>query len=392
MKIAVNLTYLMDGKQPEGTGQFGLNLLKGLQMAGKLNKGFHLFVFDAFREKAARLFPEAEVIPLAATGDLFNMNKYRRFLTSLYIERRLVPRFLEKGRYDLLYHPFNSVNSYISQKVPTLITMHDMFFKNHPGEHSAKYIKYLQYMYEGLIYNTVHIVVPSQFVKQDILKYYPGADPGKITVINNPVWVNCDVVKEFPVEKPYILCVNSIRNHKNIITLLKAFRLIEDKTGHHLVLTGAKGHIHIYPGQFAAQNGIKKLIMTGYLSDEHRNYLYQNADLFVSPSLHEGFGMTPVEAALFETPVLTTRETSIPEVTKNMLNYYEPAEDPGALAARILDLLKNRPPKSELRHIKEIFAREYAPEKIAKLYFNVFENVRSGGSHGTAGVNCYSRL
>lgn len=373
MRIAVNLTYLMDGKQPEGTGQFGLNLLKGLRMAGKLNKGFHLFVFDAFREKAAHLFPEAEVIPLAATGDLFSMNKYRRFLTSVHIERRLVPRFLKKGRYDLLYHPFNSVNSYISKEIPTLITMHDMFFKNHPGEHSSKYIKYLQYRYEGLVYKTDHIVVPSQFVKQDILKYYPAADPGRITVINNPVWVNASGAVSFPVEKPYILCVNSIRNHKNLITLLKAFRFIEDKIEHHLVLTGGKGHISIDPGQYAAQNGIKKLIITGYISDEHRNYLYRNADLFVSPSLHEGFGMTPVEAALFETPVLTTRETSLPEVTKNMLNYYEPAEDPGALAARILDLLKNRPPKSELRQIKEIFAREYAPEKIAKLYFNLFE-------------------
>lgn len=373
MKIAVNLTYLMDGKQPEGIGQFGLNLFKGLQSIGKLNKGFHLFVFDAFHEKAARLFPEAEVITLAAIGDLFSMNKYRRFLTSLFIERRLVPRFLKKDSYDLLYHPFNSVNSYISKKIPTLITMHDLFFKNHPDEHSTKYIKYLQYRYEGLIYKTNHIVVPSQFVKQDILKHYPGADPGRITVINNPVWVNSDSIREFPVIKPYILCVNSIRNHKNLITLLKAFRLIEDKIEHHLVLTGVKGHIRIDPGQFAAQNGIKKLIMTGYISDEHRNYLYRNADLFVSPSLHEGFGMTPVEAALFETPVLTTRETSIPEVTKNMLNYYEPAEDPGALAAKILNLLENRPPKSELRHIKEIFTQEYELEKTAKLYFNVFE-------------------
>ncbi len=118
--------------------------------------------------------------------------------------------------------------------------------------------------------------------------------------------------------------------------------------------------------------------MTGYLSDEHRNYLYRNADLFVSPSLHEGFGMTPVEAALFETPVLTTRETSIPEVTRNMVNYYEPAEDPNVLAARILNLLENRPPKSELRRIKKTMAQEYDPERIAALYFSMFEHLIRG--------------
>jgi glycosyltransferase involved in cell wall biosynthesis len=378
MKIAVNLTYLMDGKQPEGIGQFALNLFKGLQAIGKLNKGFHLFVFDTFHEKAVRLFPEAEVIQVAAMGKFNDSNKYHRFIKSLFIDRYLVPHFLKKDHYDLLFHPYNSVNSYISKKIPTLITMHDLFFKNYPDEHSAKYIKYVQHRYESLIYKTNHIIVPSQFVKQDILKYYPGADPSKITVINNPVWVNCEKIREFPVNKPFILSVNSIRNHKNIVTLLKAFQLIEDKMEHYLVLTGLKGHIRIDPEQYASQNQIKRIIMTGYLSDEHRNYLYQNADLFVSPSLHEGFGMTPVEAALFATPVLTTRETSIPEVTRNMVNYYEPAEDPNALAARILNLLEHRPPKSELRRIKKTLAQEYAPEGIATLYSNMFERLLRG--------------
>lgn len=65
MKIAVNLTYLMDGKQPDGIGQFALNLLKGFQAAGKLDKDIHLFVFDAFQAKAERMFPETTVIPIA---------------------------------------------------------------------------------------------------------------------------------------------------------------------------------------------------------------------------------------------------------------------------------------------------------------------------------------
>ncbi len=378
MKTAVNLTYLMDGKQPEGMGQFALNLFKGLQTIGKLNKGFHLFVVNTFYDRAVRLFPEAEVIPVASAGEFYNLNKYHRFFKSLFIDRCLVPRFLKKDRYNFLYHPYNSVNSYIGKKIPTLVTLHDLFFKNFPDEHSTKYIKYVQYRYEGLIYKTRHIIVPSQFVKQDILKYYPGADPNKITVINNPVYVDCENAGEYPVGKPYILSVNSIRNHKNLITLLKAFQLIEDKIDHYLVLTGTKGHVRLDPGQFTCQNRIKKVVITGYVSDEQRNYLYQKADLFVSPSLHEGFGMTPVEAALFETPVLTTRETSIPEVTRNMVNYYEPAEDPQALAARIMSLLANRPPKSELQRIKETFAQEYAPERIAALYSNLFERISRG--------------
>jgi glycosyltransferase involved in cell wall biosynthesis len=375
MKIAVNLTYLRDGRQLDGIGQFAINLLTGLQAIDKLNKDFHLFIDRKFQEKAAGLFPQAQLIPVVDSGALLNFGKYNWFFQSLYIDSCLVPYHLKREHYDLLYHPFNAVTDYISQRVPTLITLHDLFFKNYPAELSKKYLKYVEYRYRALIYKTAHIVVPSHFVKQDIIKYYPDINPDKITVIYNPIRVDYNKIKEYPLEKPYILCVNSMRNHKNMITLLKAFQLIEDKIEHHLVLTGAKDFVTIDPQRYAEQNQIKKLIVTGYVSDEERNYLYHEADLFVSPSCHEGFGMTPVEAALFTTPVLTTRKTSIPEVTCNMVNYYEPADDPRALAEQMLYLLDNRPPQEQLEEIKRKFASEYDIERIASLYYDTLRSL-----------------
>jgi glycosyltransferase involved in cell wall biosynthesis len=373
MKIAVNLTYLMDGQQPDGTGQFALNLFKGLRAIGKLNKDFHLFILNSFYEKAAALFPEAEIIPISSADNIYNLNKYHYFFKLLFIDRYLIPHFLNKYHYDLLYHPFNAANDYVSKQVPTMVTLHDLFFKNYPGELSSRYLQYVKCRYQSLIYKAGHIVVPSQFVKQDISKYYPDADLNKISVINNPIVVDYENMRECLVAKPYILSVNAIRKKKNLLTLLKAFHLIEDKIDHHLVLTGARSDVGVDLEQYADQHRIKKLIMTGYVSDERRNYLYRNADLFVSPSLYEGFGMTPVEAALFEIPVLTTRETSIPEITRNLVNYYEPADDPGALAEQILKILKNRPPRDELRSIKNRLAYEYDKKRIASLYYELFE-------------------
>jgi len=375
MKIAVNFTYLMDGKRPEGIGKYALNLFKGLQSIGKLNKNFHIFVANNFCEECEGLFPEATIIPVAAVDNYDKWHKYHRFIKLVQLDRYLVPRFLRRARYDLFFHPYSAVDDYISREVPTLVTIHDLFFKNYPQEFSRKYLKYMNYRYKDIIYNTRHLVVPSQFVKQDILKFYPDTEPGKITVINNPVWINSESSREVEVNKPYILSVGAIRNHKNLITLLKAFQLIQHKVEHCLVLTGAKGHLRIDPGKYAAEQHIDKVIMTGYLPDDQRNYLYQHADLFVSPSLHEGFGMTPVEAALLETPVLTTRATSIPEVTKDMVNYYEPATDPQVLAAQILNLLQHRPPRNDLHEIKNTLAQEYSPEKIAVAYFALFERL-----------------
>lgn len=375
MKIAVNLLYLGDGRQPDGIGQFALNLLTGWQALGKLNKDFHLFITNEFYEKAACLFPHAQLIPISDAAMHIHLTRYDRFFKSLYTDRCLLPHYLNKDRYDLLFHPFNAANDYISKRIPTIITLHDLFFKNFPGELSRKYLPYVKFRYKGLIYKPAHIIVPSGFVKQDIMKYYPDADPRKITVINNPIQVDYANIREYPMPKPYILSVNSIRNHKNLLTLLKAFQLIEDKIDHHLVLTGVQDKNSIDPQQYAEQNHIKKLIKTGYVTDEQRNYLYQHADLFVSPSIHEGFGMTPVEAALFKTPVLTTRKTSIPEVTRNLVNYYEPAEDPHELAQQMLKLLANRPPQKELEDIKNKFVQEYDIQKIAALYYEVFERL-----------------
>ncbi|HQN23066.1 MAG TPA: glycosyltransferase [Thermotogota bacterium] len=88
-----------------------------------------------------------------------------------------------------------------------------------------------------------------------------------------------------------------------------------------------------------------KVFITGYLSDTQRNTLYQNAALFVSPSLCEGFGITPIEAALFGVPVITTRETSIPEATQNFfITMNRPPMTPDCLKKYWMSFKKSRIP------------------------------------------------
>ncbi len=107
------------------------------------------------------------------------------------------------------------------------------------------------------------------------------------------------------------------------------------------------------------------------LSETDKNNLYRNADLFVSPSLHEGFGRTPIEASMFKIPVITSRETSLPEVTMELVNYYEPARDVEALAEAIIKVLKNPPSEEELSRIKCIYENKYKSESIAQNYYDL---------------------
>jgi glycosyltransferase involved in cell wall biosynthesis len=90
--------------------------------------------------------------------------------------------------------------------------------------------------------------------------------------------------------------------------------------------------------------------------------------------LCEGFGITPIEAALFGVPVITTRETSIPEVTQNLLHYYEPATDAIRLAEKILEVLREEPDPVRMQSIQETFRNAYSPSTVARRYWECFQN------------------
>lgn len=376
MKVAVNLTNVFGSHIIDGVGQYSLNLLEGIRDIGELHN-FHLIANEDNFSKINSMFPNAEISQI----NYFRYEKLLKWKTHffrlLYMDKIMIPKILKKTEPTILFHPFNSSTIHIDKKVPTIVTIHDLFFKNFPEEHSMKNLTVLNHQYNGIIYETTHIIVPSEFVKQDIIKYYPDVDKNKITVINNPIIVKYDEIKSTPLKKPYILSVNSIRSHKNLLTLIKAFAKIEDQIEHHLVLTGEPDNKTANTMQkYIEDHQIKKIISTGYVSDPERNDLYQNADLFISPSLHEGFGMTPVEAALFKTPVLTTRETSIPEITKDLLHYYEPAKDENILAQTMLKLLSKSPDTIRLKEIKDTFAKEYNYQKIARIYLDFFQTVQ----------------
>ena len=111
------------------------------------------------------------------------------------------------------------------------------------------------------------------------------------------------------------------------------------------------------------------------LKDEELRFLYEHASVFVSCSQHEGFGYTPIEAAICCCPVICTKCEAIPETTMMLLNYYEPAEDDKELAKCIKSVLEKPRDFQTLKAISDIFRREYSPEKQVKLFFSLMEDL-----------------
>lgn len=305
------------------------------------------------------LCPEYDIIPIEMTRKISPINAVKG-----YFRWRKVVKNID---YDVIYlpHPFPPYHC-IYRKGKIVTTILDI--EGLRAYHGLK-LMIFRYVYPFVIKHSNRLTTISAFVKDDVLKEYPFVDGNKIQPVHCSVVVGTPQVNISPLEDKYLLYVSSFLKHKNIITLVKAFNILKDKIPHKLVLIGRvndywKGNVEPY----IIENRLRERIVhlaTGVTDDELARW-YKYADVFVHPSYMEGFGYPPVEAAILGTPVITTKETSLEEVTMGLLNYYEPAMDEQALADKIFDILSNKPSKEKLMEISEVYQKEYNYKKIAQ--------------------------
>lgn len=148
------------------------------------------------------------------------------------------------------------------------------------------------------------------------------------------------VSKEKTRERPYVLFVGNVKQHKNLSRLLDAYDRIKADIPHDLVIAGRKeGFI---TDDNAVLNRVEafggRVSFTGYISDQAMKQLYGGADALVLPSLYEGFGLPPVEAMAAGVPALVSRAASLPEVCQDAALYCDPL-DVADIAAQMERLL-----------------------------------------------------
>lgn len=222
------------------------------------------------------------------------------------------------------------------------------------------------------------IITISDFVRDDIIKTYPNVDASIIKTVYCSVSSFCPCENTSPMKEPYILYVSSFMRHKNVMTLLRAFNIIKDRINHKLVLIGRENDLWKHEAiPFIKENGLEDKIVAIHSSidDDKLAQYYEYTDLFIHPSIMEGFGLTPIEAAIHQVPVITTKEASLYETTKGILNYYEPATDASKLAGKIMEVFQNKPGKDKLKEISETLIAAYDRRKLAQELYSEMEKL-----------------
>lgn len=235
--------------------------------------------------------------------------------------------------------------------------------------------------YKFMFERTKLIVTISSFVKNQIINRY-DISPSKIIVIPNSIYIsNKNILTEEIASlkaKKFLLDCNAYINRKNTLVLIKAFERIADYILEDLVLCGGyqiNGYFDTCKEYIQKHNLENRVHMFLEIDEKQKNWLFQNCSIFITPSENEGFGRTPIEAALFLKPVISSKATSLEEATCGMVHYIENPRDDEELAKAIIMLLENPDSPERLYEIKKCFTQKYCAERIVREYLKVFHKL-----------------
>ncbi|MCK5146603.1 glycosyltransferase family 4 protein [bacterium] len=259
-------------------------------------------------------------------------------------------RILRTNNIDLYHHPHFDLPYRIT--VPTVATIHDLKYIRHPHFFPKKSLLKTAYIHHTLkhtLKRANRIIAISDFTRND-LHQFSNTTSNKIDVIHHgldhPEWKisNAKIHHALNLENPYILCIAEKRPHKNLTTLIHAFSQMK-RTGYmdqHLVICGKSYSDYTVPEDRARELGLEDIIhFTGYVSDETMATLYNNASLFVLPSLYEGFGFPLLEAMKAGVPVIAANTTAIPEIVGDAGILFE-ANNHDDLAKKMQNIIDNQ--------------------------------------------------
>jgi alpha-1,3-rhamnosyl/mannosyltransferase len=290
-------------------------------------------------------------------------------------------------KYDIFIF-FNFVTFPLTKKTKSLLFIYDLSFIRFGQYSSPKNKTYMDKYVPLSLKKTSNVVTISEFSKGEISKYY-GFPAKQISVVTPAIDHDIfyprskssieKVKKKYRINGDYILSVCTIEPRKNLAGTLNAYKNLpaEIKKKYSLVLAGGKGwlddELNKMIEDLASNHNV---IRTGYVPDEELPILYSGASVFVFPSFYEGFGMPPLEAMACGVPVITSNNSSLPEVVGNA-GIMVRAEDTARLTKEIERVLSDNNYAQSLRAKGLVRAQGFSWHKSAHELLKLLRKISS---------------
>ena len=306
---------------------------------------------------------------------------------TLYFETVLTNR-LNKDKIDVFWGTQHVLP--LNHRGNCILTIHDFAWMEFPETIERFNLLVQKLFLKRSIMKADHIISVSYATAAYLKKYFHVPEE-KISVIHHGL---SDIYKPFDkgesaayisrkygTAKDYILTVGTVEPRKNIAALLRAYKTLLEKgeIKDQLLIVGARGWknsniIHVYRELRLNEDIVKFL---GYIEMDDMPRLYSGANLFVFPSLYEGFGFPPLEAMKCGCPVVVAKTSSLPEVCREAAYYVEPRNiqsiSAGIREVQNNDNLRNKLICSGLKHVKEFTWNKCAGETLQAIYRSTSE-------------------
>lgn len=367
MKIGIDSKRIFSNRT--GLGVYGRNLVYGLS---KLKSAHEYFLYspnqsDEYLDKQ-----------LLSSNFFIRTSK---FISSYFWRTFSIKKDLQEDKIDIYHGISNELPIGIEKsRVKTIIDIHDLCFVHFKADYSWFDQQVFWFKARRAAKYSNLIVATSQATKKDIVHYF-DVPAEKVEV----VYQCCDhsfynslaptsienVQAKYGLPKEYVLCVGTIQGRKNQKAIIKAMAKIPKKDQVSIVLVG-QGKKYLDETILLSKNlGIDMLILNN-VSFADLPAVYQGARLFVYPSIVEGFGIPVLEAMASQTPVITSKATSMAEIIQNEECLVNPKDIKG-LSHKMHEFLQSdntsRIKKAHLRSLE--FSQEIFAKQIKSLYESI---------------------
>jgi len=293
---------------------------------------------------------------------------------------------IKKNNIDVFFSPYYKIP--LLTKTKTILSIFDVtYLLIEPYNTYIRSKLYLKNFIKLASKKAQKIITCSNYTKNDLLKIlnlpkekievaYLGVS-SKFKIIHEKNKIEL-VKKKYGIDNKYILYVGNLKPHKNVERLIEAYNLLPEtiKQEYNLVLAGGQSKRLTKGNKQFGPIDLQSIIFVGHILDEDLPALYSGAELFVFPSLYEGFGLPPLEAMACGCPAVSSHTSSMPEILGDAALFFNPY-DVEEMSLVLRQMLEDENLRSRFRQKGLERARLFTFEKMTNRILDVFDLMRA---------------